>query len=77
MSASQALRLKNPLEVEPEEYYTHFLDKVKDLLDGNMESAAYEDLLRELFGINAYIAFTMDKVVQHIVRQVSETLQQL
>lgn len=44
---------------------------VKNLLDGNMESNAYEDTLREMFGIHAYIAFTLDKVVQNIVRQVS------
>ena len=56
--------------VEPEEYYPYYLDMVKSLLDGNLESSAYEDSLREMFGIHAYIAFTMDKIVQHIVRQV-------
>lgn len=35
-----------------------------------MEPVAYEDTLREMFGIHAYIAFTMDKTVQNIVRQV-------
>ena len=44
---------------------------VKNLLDGNMESSAYEDTLREMFGIHAYVAFTMDKVVTNCVRQVS------
>ena len=43
---------------------------IKNLLDGNMESNAYEDALRDMFGIHAYIAFTMDKIVQNIVRQV-------
>ncbi len=43
---------------------------VKNLLDGNLETSAYEDQLREMFGIHAYIAFTMDKLVQNIVRQV-------
>lgn len=42
---------------------------VKNVLDGNMESNAYEDTLREMFGIHAYIAFTMDKVVTYAVRQ--------
>ena len=56
-------------EVEPEEYYPYFLDMVKNLLDGNLEATCYEDTLREIFGIHAYIAFTMDKVVQNIVRQ--------
>ena len=42
---------------------------VKNLLDGNLESTLYEDQLREMYGIHAYIAFTMDKLVQNIVRQ--------
>ena len=57
-------------EVEPDEYYPYFLDMVKNLLDGNMESNSYEDTMREMFGIHAYIGFTTDKVVQNIVRQV-------
>lgn len=44
---------------------------IKNVLDGNMESTAYEDTLREMFGIHAYIAFTLDKVVTYAVRQVS------
>lgn len=45
---------------------------IKNVLDGNMESTAYEDTLREMFGIHAYIAFTLDKVVTYAVRQVSK-----
>ncbi|XP_067652996.1 paired amphipathic helix protein Sin3a-like isoform X1 [Haliotis asinina] len=68
-STSTALRLKTPFEVEPEYYYQYFLEMVKNLLDGNMESGQYEDQLREMYGIHAYVAFTMDKLVQNIVRQ--------
>ena len=57
-------------EVEPEDYYPYFLDMVKNVLDGNLESSVFEDTLRELFDIHAYIAFTMDKLIQNIVRQV-------
>ena len=49
-------------EIEPEDYYATFLDMVKNLLDGNMDAQAYEDTLREMFGIHAYISFTLDKV---------------
>ena len=56
--------------MEPDEYYTYFLDMVKSLLDGNLEGSQFEDIMREMFGIHAYISFTMDKVVQNIVRQV-------
>lgn len=68
-STAVALRLKPKPQIEVENYYTAFLEMVKNLLDGNMESNAYEDTLREMFGIHAYIAFTLDKVVQYSVRQ--------
>ncbi|XP_042300273.1 paired amphipathic helix protein Sin3b-like, partial [Sceloporus undulatus] len=64
------LRLKQPSEVELEEYYPAFLDLVRNLLDGNIDPTQYEDTLREMFTIHAYIGFTMDKLVQNIVRQV-------
>lgn len=51
-------------------YYPTFLDMVKNVLDGNMDSTNYEDTLREMFGIHAYLAFTLDKVVTYAVRQV-------
>uniref|UniRef100_A0A670K7P9 Paired amphipathic helix protein Sin3b n=1 Tax=Podarcis muralis TaxID=64176 RepID=A0A670K7P9_PODMU len=63
------LRLKQPSEVELEEYYPAFLDLVRNLLDGNIDPTQYEDTLREMFTIHAYVGFTMDKLVQNIVRQ--------
>lgn len=60
------------MDVEVEDYYSVFLEMVRNLLDGNMEPAQYEDSLREMFTIHAYIAFTMDKLIQNIVRQVSQ-----
>ncbi|XP_062404501.1 paired amphipathic helix protein Sin3a-like isoform X2 [Sardina pilchardus] len=63
------LRLKEPMDMEVDEYYQAFLEMVRNLLDGNMEASQYEDSLREMFTIHAYIAFTMDKLIQSIVRQ--------
>uniref|UniRef100_A0A674D5I8 Paired amphipathic helix protein Sin3a n=1 Tax=Salmo trutta TaxID=8032 RepID=A0A674D5I8_SALTR len=63
------LRLKEPSEFIVEDYYSAFLEMVRNLLDGNMEPAQYEDSLREMFTIHAYTAFTMDKLIQSIVRQ--------
>ena len=57
-------------ELEPDHYYSTFLDLIKQLLDGNIESNNYEDQLREIFGIHAFTTFTMDKVIQNIVKQV-------
>lgn len=59
------------VDVDVEDYYSVFLEMVRNLLDGNMEPTQYEDSLREMFTIHAYTAFTMDKLIQSIVRQVS------
>jgi paired amphipathic helix protein Sin3a len=64
-----ALRLIPSNTIEPEDYYPAFIDMVKNLLDGNMDAQSYEDTLREMFGIHAYISFTLDKVVGNAVRQ--------
>lgn len=61
-STATALRLKPKSEVAVEDYYPTFLDMLKNVLDGNMEATGYEDALREMFGIHAYIAFTLDRV---------------
>lgn len=53
-----------------DDYFSSLVDMVKQVLDGNLDSNQYEDTLREMFGIHAYIAFTLDKVVSYIVRQV-------
>ncbi|XP_036950980.1 paired amphipathic helix protein Sin3a-like isoform X1 [Acanthopagrus latus] len=63
------LKMREPMDVDVEDYYSVFLEMVRNLLDGNMEPAQYEDSLREMFTIHAYIAFTMDKLIQSIVRQ--------
>lgn len=69
-SVAKALRLRSPLEVEVQDYYSYFMDMVRAVLDGNMESSQYEDTMREMYGIDAFQFFTMDKLVQNVVRQV-------
>ena len=61
-STAAALRLKPKNGLSATDYYPAFLDLVRSLLDGNMENQAYEDTLREMFGIHAFTAFTLDKV---------------
>ncbi|XP_041988654.1 paired amphipathic helix protein Sin3a isoform X2 [Aricia agestis] len=72
-SVADALRLKPtnlPADASsPSEYYNALLELVKGVLDGNVEAAAYEDAAREMFGIKAYPAYTLDKVVSIAVRQ--------
>ena len=64
-SVAVALRLKPQNEFEIPDYYPAFLDMLKSLLDGNMDSTTYEDKLRDMYGIHAYIAFTLDRVSSH------------
>ncbi|XP_017106008.2 paired amphipathic helix protein Sin3a isoform X1 [Drosophila bipectinata] len=68
-STATALRLKPKPDVQVEDYYPTFLDMLKNVLDGNMDSTTFEDTMREMFGIYAYISFTLDKVVSNAVRQ--------
>ena len=69
-SPAVALRLKqSKTEYDTDNYFAGLIDMVKQLLDGNLDSNQYEDQLREMFGIYAYVSFTLDKVVQNIVRQ--------
>jgi len=69
-----ALRLKQPTTIDVEEYFPAFLEMVKNLLDGNMDANNFEDTLREMFGVRAYISFTMDRLIQNIVRQLQNLI---
>lgn len=68
-SAAAKLSLNPKSEILLEDYYPALLDMIKNVLDGNMDSNTYEDTLREMFGIHAYVGFTLDKVVVYAVRQ--------
>ena len=68
-TTAAALRLKPKAGLSPSDYYPAFKDMVMSVLDGNMDSIAYEDTLREMFGIHAFKAFTLDKVIANCVRQ--------
>ena len=37
---------------------------------GNIDSTTYEDTCREMFGVHAFVVFTIDRLVQNTVRQV-------
>lgn len=61
-STATALRMKPKSEISIEDYYPTFIDMLKNLLDGNLETNTFEDSLREMFGIHGYLAFTLDRV---------------
>jgi paired amphipathic helix protein Sin3a len=74
-SVAEALKLRNKSDIPVDEYYPTFLDIARNLLDGNMDSGTYEDQMREMFGIQAYTVFTLDKVVHNCVRQLQYLVQ--
>ena len=68
-AVSAALKLRNPNAVDVRDSYGCFLELVRSLLEGNVELSSFEDQLRDMFGIHAYVAFTVDKLIQNITRQ--------
>ncbi len=44
---------------------------------GNIDSNTYEDTCREMFGVHAYVVFTVDRLMQNIVRQVLRVIRTL
>lgn len=42
------------------------------VVSGNIDATTYEDTCREMFGVHAFVVFTIDRLMQNIVRQVSE-----
>lgn len=71
MPAACALQLKpSSSGVKPEQNYNQLLEMIRNLLDGQMDSNQFEDAARELFFIHAYPIFTVDKLIQNMVKQV-------
>ncbi|CAG0915393.1 unnamed protein product [Notodromas monacha] len=69
--AAEMLGMRPKREIDVEDYYVAFLDMVKSLLDGTMETNAFEETLREMFSTRAYLVFTIDKIVVNAVRQLT------
>lgn len=60
-SVATALKLNTKSDIQTEDYYPVFLNMLKNVLDGNLDSSNYEDSMREMYGIHAYVSFTLDK----------------
>ncbi|EFO25910.1 hypothetical protein LOAG_02581 [Loa loa] len=63
------LSLLKPDSQSPVNYYIALINEVKNLLDGLIDSVAFEDNVRKMFGTAAYLTFTMDKIIITIARQ--------
>jgi len=62
--------------------YAAFTSALYQLIEGKMEASVYEDVLRTLLGTNAYILFTLHKIISQALKQlqlllVEETSQKL
>jgi len=50
--------------------YEHTLSMIKCLSEGVIEAPSYEDILRKTYGRHASVTFTVDRLLQHIIKQV-------
>ena len=60
-----------PDAIDMNEAYRHLMEMIRSVLDGTLELNTFEEQLRDIFTGHAYIAFTVDKLIQNIGRQVS------
>ncbi|KAI7889487.1 uncharacterized protein EV154DRAFT_514399 [Mucor mucedo] len=54
--------------------YAALLDTIEHLFEGEIDSATFEEAVRYLFGIEAYTMFTVDKVVQALIKGIQTVL---
>lgn len=52
-----------------EEVYERFLSALESVVMNKMDSTAFEDEMRPLLGNNAYITFTLDKLLHKFIKQ--------
>ena len=59
-------KFKSPYEI----YEFYLKDLLHPLISSDVDPVKYEDECRDLFGISSYILFTMDRLLQALVKQV-------
>ncbi|KAF9003386.1 hypothetical protein BDQ17DRAFT_1409203 [Cyathus striatus] len=69
--SAQAKATLSTLGSHAEHYYSLMLESIERLFDSELETSAFEDQMRYMFGVKeAYKIFTIDKLVGAIVKQV-------
>ncbi|KAJ2846753.1 hypothetical protein GGI22_006163, partial [Coemansia erecta] len=61
-------------DIEQTDYYTIFLELVDQFLQGQLETNAFEEAMRVMYGIHAYKILTVDKVVQAISKNIQHLI---
>ncbi|KAK1383711.1 paired amphipathic helix protein Sin3-like 2 [Heracleum sosnowskyi] len=68
-SSSGEPKMRNVNDACPADLYSRFLGALYDLLDGSSDNAKFEDDCRAIIGNQAYVLFTLDKLIYKIVKQ--------
>jgi paired amphipathic helix protein Sin3a len=55
-------------------FYHHLLDQCEKLFDGEIDTPTFEETVRFMYGIKAYPAFTLDKVVAGVIKHCQNIL---
>ena len=71
---SRAQLLDNLKKEHGGDLYAAFTSCLKQVVEGKMEPSVYEDLLRTLLGTNAYILFTLNKILHAALKQLQVLL---
>lgn len=67
-SAGQEEEDSSGLLLSPSRYYDTMLDLSEKFFEGDLDSNTFEESLRYMFGIEAYLVFTLDKVVGALIK---------
>lgn len=51
-------------------YYNALLQVTQHFLEGELDQANFEENVRYIFGIDAYVILTIDKVIQSLIKQI-------
>eukprot|EP01091_Cochliopodium_minus_P011255 TRINITY_DN3141_c0_g1_i1.p1 TRINITY_DN3141_c0_g1~~TRINITY_DN3141_c0_g1_i1.p1 ORF type:complete len:1500 (-),score=471.01 TRINITY_DN3141_c0_g1_i1:9-4409(-) len=54
--------------------YEELISLIKELLSGNIDSTKFEEDCRELLGINCYVLFTIDRLVNQLCKQIKNII---
>ncbi len=58
------------VEIEKSKYFETFVDLTEKLLDNQLDVAAFEDTMREMFTSKSYKLYTIDKLIVNTAKQV-------
>ncbi|KAJ3126023.1 Transcriptional regulatory protein sin3 [Nowakowskiella sp. JEL0407] len=59
-------------ESNTRERYKSLLNIIMEFLEGKLEATDFEDKCRKLYSTSAYFVFTMDKLIQAIIKQITQ-----